>query len=104
MNAKTCLETTGEGIARAEIAPNGNWDVWAYFGCGIRHAASTIRLLGESDAFAATRGTLGSTEHCLTEFVGRLAGIWKTMLKERMRLTSGELGSLRVKHANCWQT
>ena len=38
MNAKTCLETTGEGIARAEIAPNGNWDVWAYFGCGIRYA------------------------------------------------------------------
>jgi hypothetical protein len=34
MNAKTCLETTGEGIARAELAPYGKWDVWAYFGCG----------------------------------------------------------------------
>ena len=35
MNAKTCLATTGEGIARAELAPYGNWDVWAY---GMRQA------------------------------------------------------------------
>jgi len=27
MNAKTFLATTGEGLAQAALAPNGNWDV-----------------------------------------------------------------------------
>ena len=28
MHAETFLATTGEGVVRAELAPNGNWDVY----------------------------------------------------------------------------
>jgi len=42
MNAKTCLATTGEGIARAELTPYGNWDVWAYFGCGSNYMSLQV--------------------------------------------------------------